>query len=834
MVIRILILVLLFIQGLCFSQNVDSIEAVYSKYYHTALLTVSPSGRHVVLNHNNVYGKDDDELVDTKTGKGTALEKHINYQFLDDDQLLMTSIEHTRFKNLKTGQYRDVMGNYVVTCTDRSEKVVLYGHGTKELMLVSKDGEVLWKAQNVMTYQLDKEHSRLIYITNDQLGIRDLRNDQTKNYILNSDVQWMSFHGDLVYCSNIKESQLELYILNVLSDKMTKQVINSPEGFVFAKNLSGYFEIREDRHFVFPLYLKNKLNKKKDSELKITYSNRNSRDKRLNRHLGIFDIEQGEWNYLPREQDELPIYKFLNDKGDFIVYDESGDTVEEQQNVVLDFKLILDYGKRTYLLPQKRIEEGNYLWDSATRQFIYFDHKRWMCHQIETGKDHELLPLNTDGWESRKENGLVNAPALNPVNIKGKSSILISDQYDYFLVDLKTHQLKRITNGGEKHIKYQLQTSKDQYPRSSWNLKLAKIDLEEEMTFKLFNEINYDSGFANYFHKKNKTKLYRPGHYKELVQYKKGHFLTSDFALEPFKLIRSEHGKYSVVYESLRSEMNVLENLAYKIFKYSTRYGTANAAVLFPVGYDKQKKYPMVVNIYDRMSFDILNFLAPSLRVSTAFNYLHYLMNDYIVLLPDLKYETANVKNSVITSLEKCIDTVKLLASIDDKNVGVLGLSFGGYETGLALSNSKYFKTGVAGVMISDLVSYSLSNSEKMMPMPNYMRSESRQNLMVKSVFEAWNGYLENSPVYHMKNIDVPILIWNGSKDNNVSPDQSKMFFLGMKRLQKKAVLLEYLNDSHNIISVPNQLDINTKIWQWFDHYLKNKSPANWIVPLTK
>lgn len=219
------------------------------------------------------------------------------------------------------------------------------------------------------------------------------------------------------------------------------------------------------------------------------------------------------------------------------------------------------------------------------------------------------------------------------------------------------------------------------------------------------------------------------------------------------------------------------------------------------------------------------------LTSTVGFNYLHYLLNGYIVLLPDLQYETGNVKNSMLTSLEKSIDSVKILASVDDHNIGIAGLSYGGYETGLALGNSKYFKTGVAGVMVSDLVSLALSNSE-INTTPNYMRVENQQFRMNSNVFDDWKNYWEHSPIYYLKSVEAPVLIWTGLKDKNVPPSQSKMFFLGLKRLQKKAVLLEYENETHNMMNPANQLDLNVKIWQWFDYHLKNKSPAAWITPL--
>lgn len=821
------------IHGLYLSQNIDSVDNVYRKYHVTALLTASPSGQYVVMNHYNIYGKDEDELFDVSSGKGTALEKHLKYQFVGDDRLLMTNTGRTRFQDLRRDRYVEVAGNYVATIADASGQVVLHDAGAKELVLASKDGKVIWRAQNVKLYQLDKESGRLIYAAGDELWTRELKNGRSKTYRLDSEIQWLSFNEKRIYCANIKAARVELYTLDLLSGKFEKELIDSPEAFEFASSLTSYFEIREDGKFIFPFYMKSKLNEKKDPELKITYSNRNSRDKVMNYHMGIYDLRGGKWEYRPDERIHLPMYRFLNGKGDFIVYEQGGDIVEEQQNVVLDFHLVLDYGKSSHLLPKKRVEDGNYLWDRNTGQFIYFDHKRWWSHNIGTGANQELLPLDMEGWESRSQNGLIQAPEANPVLVKGRSAIILSNQHDYFLVDLETRRSERITKGGDQRVKYTLKLSKDQYPRSSWTLKLAEVDLGEELTFKLFNEISYDSGFVTYLHGKQKTRLFRQGHYKEMIPYRNGLFLTSDFALEPFKLTKVEQGKYAVVYESLKTEKKAMESMRHKVFQYKTRYGTANAAVMFPIGYDKNKKYPMVVNVYEKFSLFTLDFIPPYLRTNGGFNYMHYLMNGYIVLYPDLQYEISNVKDSVITSLEKSIDTVKLLASVDEKNIGILGMSFGGYETGLALTSSKYFKTGVAGAMISDLVTHALSNNE-FRPYPNYMRTENQQMRMGNNVFDDWNSYLESSPVYHMKNIDAPVLIWNGSKDKNVPPAQSKMFFIGMKRLQKKAVLLEYPNETHNILSAPNQLDLDIRTWQWFEHYLKNKSPADWIEPLNK
>lgn len=701
-------------------------------------------------------------------------------------------------------------------------------------MLVSNYGNVLWKEKDVSIYQLDVKSNNLIYVSGNHLVIRDLKNLQSKIYKLDSDVQWISSYGRTVYYANIQALKIELYRLDILSNHLSKQIILSPKEFEFTTSLKSYFEVREDEHFILPLYLKSKLYAVENSELKISYSNRNNNEKILNHHLGIYNIREGMWDYQPSAKQKRPVYKFLTEKGDFILFDQSDDIVEDQQNVVLDLNLLLDYGKSSHTLPKKRIDEGNYFWDRDTEQFIYFDFKRWRCYHIRSGEDHDLFTLNINGWETQKNNGLTHSPEVDPIKIKGMSAIMFSNQFDYFIVDLKRHISERITRGEDRNIKYKLQLSKDQYTTSAWNVKFAEIDLEKKMIFKVFNVRTYDSGFATYLHKKKSVHLYQQAHYKEMIPYKDGFFFTSDFAVEPFKLTKYEKGKYIVAYESLKSEKKGFESINYKIFQYETNYGTSNAALLFPLNYKPQQKYPTIVNIYEKKSeADLLNFLPPYLKTTFGFNYMHYLMNGYIVLLPDLQYETGNVKNSIITSLEKSIDTAKSYAAIDSNKLGIVGLSFGGYETGLALSNSKYFKTGVAGVMVSDLISHALSYSE-FNSMPNYRRTENQQLRMKNNVFDDWNNYLENSPIYHLKNVNIPVLIWTGSKDKNISAAQSKMFFLGMKRLQKKAVFLEYANETHNVFLPSNQLDLNIKIWQWFDHYLKNKSAASWISPVTE
>lgn len=833
MVTRIHIVFCLFAWLLCQSQSIDSLESGYDKYYNTSLLKSSPSGEYLVFYHQNSFGKNEDELFNTISKKSINLGKYLNYKFLGDQHLLMLDNDKARFHNLKRNDYKDLPGNYNSKIVQKFSSTVLHDNHSKNLLYCDRNGLKIWGASNVGVYDIDEKMNRVAFFNGKTVNIRSLNSDLVKSFAVNDDIKWLKMYNGKIYFAAIDPSQIRMYTLDLKSDKITDQIIDADPAFVFADSMISYFEIRENEHFMFPLFLKSKMDFKENPELKITYTNISSKDNILNEHLGIYNLKEKRYEYHPEAENRLPLYKFLNEKGDFVVFNDGLDKSENEDNVTRDFKLVLNYGDENFSIDQITSNDGNYLWDYSTRKFIYFKDKKWRCRKVDTGEDLELLPEDSEGWSSIFRNGISKNPEAAPVKVADSSSVLLSDQFDYFLLNLKTGKLERITQGQEKRIKYNLQLSRDHFPASLWNVKLAEIDLSKDLLFKLENKELFKFGFAKYTHKNKNTTIYEQGHYKEAIPYNNGMLLLSEFAFEPLAVTKVEKNKKEVVYEALGKERKFLETMQYRVFQYTTSYGTSNAALLFPINYDKQKKYPLIANIYENQTNNLLYFDIPNLRARDGLNYMHYLLNGYFVLLTDLQFDLKNVKLGMIESLEKSIDTASSMVSIDQKNMGVFGLSQGAYETGLVLGNSNYFKTGVVGVMIADLVSFALSNT-RIKYEPNYLRVENQQGRMRVSLFDDWDNYLQNSPIYHLKNVNSPVLIWTGSKDPNIPPAQSKMFFLGMKRLQKNAVLLEYTKETHTVSSRKNQLDLNSKIFDWFEYYLKNKQPAKWMLPLTK
>src|SRR5690606_7082521 len=80
---------------------------------------------------------------------------------------------------------------------------------------------------------------------------------------------------------------------------------------------------------------------------------------------------------------------------------------------------------------------------------------------------------------------------------------------------------------------------------------------------------------------------------------------------------------------------------------------------------------------------------------------------------------------------------------------------------------------------------------------PDMWRFENQQWRMGKSFFEDKQGYDRNSPIVYAKNITTPLLSWTGDQDKQVNWNQSIEFYLALRRLGKKHILLLYPNEGH-------------------------------------
>jgi len=157
-----------------------------------------------------------------------------------------------------------------------------------------------------------------------------------------------------------------------------------------------------------------------------------------------------------------------------------------------------------------------------------------------------------------------------------------------------------------------------------------------------------------------------------------------------------------------------------------------------------------------------------------------------------------------------------------------MGHSWGGYETSFIVSQTNLFSAAVPSGAITDLNSFYFTVSQGS-GKPDMWRFEDEEWNMGKTPFEAPLSYARNSPLVHAEKVTIPLLLWTGKDDKQVDTHQSKEFYLALRRLGKKSVMLLYPNEGHVIIDPLAQKDITVRILQWFDYFLKNERTSQWI-----
>ncbi|MCY1662598.1 alpha/beta hydrolase family protein [Chryseobacterium sp. SL1] len=294
-----------------------------------------------------------------------------------------------------------------------------------------------------------------------------------------------------------------------------------------------------------------------------------------------------------------------------------------------------------------------------------------------------------------------------------------------------------------------------------------------------------------------------------------------------FIVTNAEQKKQLLPTESITDESTLA--LKQDIIHYVTEDGIPLKGVLYyPVNFNPLKKYPMVVHIYQIQNGKSNRYLTPGYHNPDALDIRTLLEKGYFVLLPDTLPGTAGAGLAALECVDKALDLVSRNSSIDMRKVGLIGHSFGGYETNFIATHSRRFATYISGAGISDIIrSYYSYNYH--FPGPYYWQYETGI-FQMQSYAENRSAYLKNNPILYVENVNAPVLLWTGKQDENVPWDQTMEFFMGLRRYNKQAIALFYPNGRHALSTISEEKkDLHRKVLEWWDYFLKGKKNIPWI-----
>jgi dipeptidyl aminopeptidase/acylaminoacyl peptidase len=250
-------------------------------------------------------------------------------------------------------------------------------------------------------------------------------------------------------------------------------------------------------------------------------------------------------------------------------------------------------------------------------------------------------------------------------------------------------------------------------------------------------------------------------------------------------------------------------------------------ALYYPANYERGKKYPMIVQIYEIMSTQLHAWSAPSER--TTYNATVWTQNGYFVYRPDIVFRPRAPGLSALDCVTSGVKKVLESGMIDAKRVGLVGHSWGGYETTFLLTQTNMFAAGVAGGPLTNLAS-SYGEIYWNSGGPETNHAEVGQERMEVPLYEDPQAYIRNSAVYFANKLSAPLLLSVGDKDGASDWHQDIELYNSARRAGKPVVMLVYEGENHSVAQKANQLDYHRRINAWFDHYLKDEAAPEWIT----
>lgn len=266
-----------------------------------------------------------------------------------------------------------------------------------------------------------------------------------------------------------------------------------------------------------------------------------------------------------------------------------------------------------------------------------------------------------------------------------------------------------------------------------------------------------------------------------------------------------------------------------ELVHWITPKGYSSEGILYkPEDFDPNKKYPMIVYFYEKLSDGLNRYIAPA-PTPSRLNISYFVSNGYLVFAPDISYENGQPGQSAVEYINSGVEYLKKNSWLDGSKIGIQGQSWGGYQVAYLITQNNMYAAAWAGAPVANMTSAygGIRWSTGMNRQFQYEKSQSR---IGKNLWEARDLYIENSPLFFFDKVNTPVAIMSNDRDGAVPWYQGIEMFTALKRLGKPAWLLNYNGDDHNLMKRQNRKDIQIREQQFFDYYLKGAKAPVWMT----
>ncbi len=251
----------------------------------------------------------------------------------------------------------------------------------------------------------------------------------------------------------------------------------------------------------------------------------------------------------------------------------------------------------------------------------------------------------------------------------------------------------------------------------------------------------------------------------------------------------------------------------------TSRGDTICARYVLPADFDENKKYPLIVNYYGGCSPTSRNF-------ESRYPHHAYAAQGYVVLVINpsgaagfgQEFAARHVNTAGEGVADDIIEGVKLFTAqhpyINDKKIGCIGASYGGFMTQYLQTKTDIFAAAISHAGISDHTSYWGEGY--------WGYSYSEVSMANSYPWSDTDLYVKRSPLYNADKIHTPLLFLHGDADTNVPFGESIQMYTALKLLGRETAFVAVKDANHQITDYHKRQKWQDTIFAWFAKYLQD------------
>lgn len=498
------------------------------------------------------------------------------------------------------------------------------------------------------------------------------------------------------------------------------------------------------------------------------------------------------------------------------------------------YRINLETGEKNLI--EKEYPGSAIISPDGEKAILWKDGHFW-CYNFDTDQqqnissDAEVSFINQedDHWGSEPSYGFVGW-------VKDHNSVIVNHKLDLWLLSLDgKKQARNLTHSitSLDSIRFRIE---DMSFMSKPEIEERYINLNSPLILSAFNIQTKYSGFYRMDNKKLDKLIYEPARFS-------GSFRSGFIKAKESDAIIYNKGDYQNCPEAFLSNIDFSEakqitktNPQQENYKWGKRIlidytnddGVALQGILsIPDTYQDGQKLPMIVYSYEKMSRNMFSYANPRLSGSGVCEML-YVSDGYLFLQPDIHFNVGTPHSDMHECIDAAIEKVIELGYVDERYIGYEGFSYGGHCGMYISTQENKFAAIAAGAGVSNLVQgFNIdivgdgSNEQDY-----YMKGQGRLGTDPTGNTEM---YISESAVFNAATMNTPLLLFHGTLDNVVKWEHSFGFYSILRYLKKPVVFLSYHGEGHGLRQKGNRLDIQTRLKEYFDHYLKGKEAGAWI-----